>query len=529
MRQDVVLFNDYIEITREHNDYYIRSFKPGFKVEEFNKIIAEHPEIKITSFLAIKNAIIFAPKPRIKFGEVKQRISVEISSDELKAYIRLNIDRSEIESDNKVNLLKEIIQSLKDSGVVYGIKYESLLNSLCNDKPILAAEGIPPEDGRDSIIKMYKLKEAKPEIREDGKVDHYELNLINMVDVGDWLGERIDATPGIPGKSVKGTIIKANPGKNYPLQYDLRSVREEYDNGVTTLYSLKRGAVNYEGERISVSDHLEITGNVDFKTGNIDFDGYITVKGSVEDNFSVIASKDIEILGDYGVGSIREIISRDGNIYIKGGIAGKNKAFVRSKKDLYTKYVSDASIICDGSVHIGFYCINSNITAREVILDSPKGQIIGGTINAELKVVSSIMGSSSEKRTIIKVDGFDRNSLKERLEKLICDIERLKNEMIKVKQELSTYTEFSKLNLELKSSYLSAQERFLKISSEIKDCENERKIIINALRTKGEGEVTILKKAYPGVALEIKRVIKDINNLTLATSFFYQDGNIVQL
>jgi len=58
-------------------------------VDEFNKIIGRHPEIKITSFMAIKNAILFAPKPPVKFGEVKDRISVELSSDELKAYIRL--------------------------------------------------------------------------------------------------------------------------------------------------------------------------------------------------------------------------------------------------------------------------------------------------------------------------------------------------------------------------------------------------------------------------------------------------------
>jgi len=42
-------------------------------VDEFNKIIGRHPEIKITSFMAIKNAILFAPKPPVKFGEVKDR------------------------------------------------------------------------------------------------------------------------------------------------------------------------------------------------------------------------------------------------------------------------------------------------------------------------------------------------------------------------------------------------------------------------------------------------------------------------
>jgi len=37
---------------------------------------------------------------------------------------------------------------------------------------------------------------------------------------------------------------------------------------------------------------------------------------------------------------------------------------------------------------VGLYCINSNITAREIIIDSPKGQISGGNIQCETKVLS---------------------------------------------------------------------------------------------------------------------------------------------
>jgi len=42
-------------------------------------------------------------------------------------------------------------------------------------------------------------------------VDHYELNLINKVKTGDWLGERIDPTPGTAGKSVKGNRYPQDP------------------------------------------------------------------------------------------------------------------------------------------------------------------------------------------------------------------------------------------------------------------------------------------------------------------------------
>ena len=46
---------------------------------------------------------------------------------------------------------------------------------------------------------MYQLKELKPEIKEDGKADYYEMNLINRVKEGSWLGERTDPNGGHSG------------------------------------------------------------------------------------------------------------------------------------------------------------------------------------------------------------------------------------------------------------------------------------------------------------------------------------------
>ncbi|ODM27198.1 DUF342 domain-containing protein [Acetivibrio mesophilus] len=527
MAQDnIVYFSSYISVIKETDGFYIESYKKGMSVEEFNKILGEHPEIKITSFMAIKNSILFAPKPPAKFGELKDRISIELSSDELKAYIKLCVEEREFSGDARIKLMEEIVESLEKAGVVYGVKQDVLLNELCNNKQILIAEGIPPENGEDSVVKMYEIKKATPEIKEDGKVDHYELNLINRVEVGDWLGERIDPKPGVEGKSVKGNPIPAVPGKKHPLHYDKNTVKEEHKNGVTYLFALRSGAVHYEGDKISVSNHLEIEGDLDFKTGNVDFDGFVSVKGTVADGFSLVSNQDIEILGVYGIGSVKEVISREGSIYIKGGIAGKNRTIIKAKKDIYSKFISDATIICEGSVHVGLYCINSNITAKEVIIDSPKGQISGGSIQCETKVMSPILGSPSEKRTIISVKGFNRNKLKERLQEVINSIETIKNELVKVKFEAMNY--FGNEQQKKADSFKAdgIKQRFNRIKDELQKLEEEKISIANVLRTRGEGEIAILKKAYPGVVLEIKNIIKEIDRPVINTTFFVQDGDI---
>jgi len=529
MGNTIVYFSEFILITKRENEFFIESFKKGLTVEQFNRIIGEHPEISLTSFIAIKNALLSAPTLPTKFAETRERVSISISSDELKAYVTLSVLESEIVGEKSSELIKEIVGKLSKLGITYGLKKDVIFNQLRNNEKVLVAEGTLPENGEDSLIKMFELKEPKPETKEDGNVNHYELNLISAVKEGDWLGERAQPSEGKLGKSVKGNEILPVAGKSQPILYDKNSVREVNENGLTVLYARRNGAVNYHGDKIGVSNLLEIPNNVDFKTGNVDFNGYLSVKGSIEDNFSVIANKDIEVLGEYGVGSVREIVSREGSIYIKGGIAGKSKAIIRSKKDVYTKFISDASIICDGSVHIGFYCLNSKIIAKEVILDSPKGQIIGGQINAEIKVVASIIGSASEKKTNISVKGFDRKVLRQRLENTMGSIDIIRRKLAICKNEIAMYTNISKMSIERQAIYEELKNRFSSFRSELKALDDEKKILINYLRTHGEGEVVILKKVYPGTLIEIKKIVKDITSTVQCTSFYVQDGEMKEI
>lgn len=530
MKDEIIYSSEYICIRKKDDGFYIQSFRKGFPLEQFNKIISKNPEIKISSIITIRNALLNAPvlQPQ-KFADLAERVKIELSDDELKAYITLCVSEDELKSEHQADLFREIVLKLKQEGITYGVKKEVLLGSMQNNTKILVAEGIPPVNGIDSEVKMYKLKDIKPKTQEDGNVNHYELDLINKVTVGEWLGEKTFPTEGIPGKTVKGSILKALPGKNIPLLYDKKTVTEVVENGKSVLYSRINGAVHYTGDRISVSNHLEIDGNVDFKTGNINFDGYLTIKGTVEDSFSVVASKDIEILSDYGIGSVKEIRSNDGSVFIRGGIAGNNKAAIYSKKNVYTKFVSDAKIECEGSVHIGFYCLNSTIKAKEVILDSPRGQIIGGNIDAEIRVVASTIGSPAEKRTFINVSGFDRAALTENYNKLCNDMEMLRNKLAKAKAEVSVYGDTSLLTPEQTKVYDGIKENYFRIKDMLKKCEEDYKVIRGYLKTHGEGEVVVLKKIYPNTQLVIKKVVKEITAPVISTTFFIQDMELREL
>lgn len=528
--QDKEIYSSvYIRISKREDSLFIESFRKGMTLEQLYAIMQDHPNARVTSIIAVRNALVNAPSPPEKFAEYIQRISVELSEDELKAYITLCVDEKDLLPSARADLFKEIISRMKEYNIVFGVKNNVLLRSLANNTKILAAEGIAPADGIDSTISTYELKECRPETKEDGKVDHYELNLINRVVAGDWLGEKTDPTDGFPGKSVKGNILMPSKGKDLPLFYDRNTVREVYQDGKTTLYARVNGAVHYDGDKIGVSNHFEINGDVDFKTGNIDFDGFITIKGTIEDGFSVSATKDIEILGDYGIGGVKEISSSGGSIYIKGGIAGKNKAVIRSSKNIFTKFVSDTTIVCDGSLHIGFYCLNSRIRAKEVILDSARGQIIGGSIDAEIRVVASTIGSVSEVRTCISIAGFDRMLLKSSLDQIEMDIGRMKTELARAKQEVSVYGNVKDLSREQVLVREKIMDHYFALRDSLKNLEEQRKALTGYLRAHGEGEISVLKKVYPNTRFEIKKVVREITAPAMSISLYEQDGEIKEL
>jgi len=514
-----IISNQYLKVTERDDGLYLETYKKGYPIQDFIKFVSDNPEIKILSFTAIRNSLMNAPQPLLKFGEIKSRISVSTSDNDMKAYVTLHINEAELKESNQSELVREILLKLRKSGIIFGIKTDAIFNKLAAEVPILIAEGIPPVNGTDSTIRMYELKEPKPEIKEDGKADFYELNLINKVSEGAWLGDRTEPTEGLAGKNVKGEIVKPIPGKRFPLFYDPETVREAFANNITTIYSKINGAVHYKGDKISVSNYLEIAQDVGYNTGNIDFDGFLTVKGAIADNFSVAAKNDVEILGEFGVGSVKEIISRNGNVCIKGGIAGKNKALVRSTKDIYTKFVSDATIECNGSVYIGYYCMNSNIKAKQVIIESNKGRIIGGTIEAEQKVEAAYVGNVGEKRTQIIVGGFNRNAVKADIEKLQIKLEVTKNELTKAKQLFTIFSQELDSNSAQFRESEAARERYFEARDKVRLLELEIKALMKCFKVKGEGEVNITKRVYANTMIEIKGVIEETREESFGSCF----------
>lgn len=518
--------NNYFTLYELEEKIYIKVNRPGFDIKSFNEVFVTQGQITITKFLDLKKALDSATKELVQVGVYLPLIEVWTSPDNLEAYITLNISEEQLEND-KNKILSKIILDLKDKGITHGIKTEVLNGQLEPKKKILICEATLPQHGMNAEVRYIELPKYQPKINDDESTNHYDLDFIKEVKKGDWLGEKVLATKGTPGTNINGVALGCKHGKDKLLRYDPRSIEEVEDGNKIILHAKKDGVVTFKDGKIHVLNHLVIPGDVDFSTGNIEFNGNVTVKGTVRDGFKVVADKDISILDEMGIGAVEKIHSINGKIYIKGGVSGKGKAIIEAKSGVYIKYANDCTIICDGDIHIGYYAIDSNIKANNIIVDSIRGRIIGGTLHAKAKISSSTIGNVMERKTVLNVEGFDRKTIKMDLDELLLKYKKYLEALDKNYRTMAIFENCLKDQMDLKKTedykqYVNSNEEIL---TKIGALEERRLELMKILESRGEGEVDIFKKAYPQTFIEIKKLQKVIDKATSGT-FYSQDNQL---
>lgn len=517
--------NDYFSLIEKNSELFINVIEPGYDIKKFSGLTYEFPRIKVKNFMNLRNALKKAENQDIKIGLYLPAVELYISNDEMECRVKLNLIKDYI-NNNKKEVMTKILNKLKEKDIEEGINYD-VFQDIPSKEEFLIAEGVYPKPGRDAEVKYYQLSQKKPVIKKDGSADHYDLNLIDEVKEGDWLGEKVLPTEGEAGKTVTGKKVPAKKGHDESLRYDSKSVGLVEEGGKQILKALINGAVKKQNGRIKVEDHMIIKKDVDFSTGNIKFDGHVTIKGTVKTGFSVIATKDISIDSTTGLGAVEKIVSKKGSVYIRGGINGKGKSLIKAAKDVFVKYCNETEINAGGIINIGYYSMDSKLKGEKVIFNKYKGRVIGGNIEAETQIQTGTIGNKYEKKTKVNVQGFNRVKLKEELSKVLKKYKQLLASAEKIKLSLQVYSfnyemhqkeNYQKENRKKKKEYEELMDKIMKL-------DKERKRLQKVLKSKGEGEISIYKRAYPKTYLKIKTMQKKIDNLVKGT-FYVVDNDL---
>ncbi|MCA1794476.1 MAG: flagellar assembly protein A [Desulfotignum sp.] len=262
----------------------------------------------------------------------------------------------------------------------------------------VAAKGRSAVPGQDaSIVFHFDTHYLKPgKIDTDGNMDYRDRGRIPKVLAGDLLATKIPMKTGEPGIDIYNNPIPAPEAQDVQLQCGQGAILS--DDGME-LYAQIDGQPHVAvGGAVCVFAELIIDGDVNFRTGNIDFDGNVIVKGSVMNGFTVkcghLFAKEISGAAVFALGDV--VVSE-----------GISNADIKTEGDVKARFVTGSNIKSFGSVMIDKEVIDSKIRSSAKFL-SDRCKIISSFVSAKMGVAAKQIGTDVSSACRIHA-GMDEN------------------------------------------------------------------------------------------------------------------------
>lgn len=290
----------------------------------------------------------------------------------------------------------DAMAALRKAGITTGID-EELVDQYVQETQyfqlLAVAWGTPTQEGEDGrVVEHYPRECARtPVVDESGNVDYREQNYVQTIGKDDVICDIFPPRPGVDGIQVTGKVVKARVvqparapgGKNTTLNPE-----------GTQLLSSVDGHLDFSGKVFQVKSILEVDGDVDYSTGNVNVFGDVHITGDVRENFSVRATGDVTIDGLVEAATIEA----DGNIIITKGVLGDNKAMIRSRKTVRAKYLENCVVYASDCVYADCIISSQVYSDNLVSVLTGRGTIIGGCTSAANLVEATVIGTKGGRR-----------------------------------------------------------------------------------------------------------------------------------
>jgi uncharacterized protein (DUF342 family) len=270
---------------------------------------------------------------------------------------------------------------------------------------LVIARGRPAKPGRDGYFEpAFSVGIQAGHVDPSGTIDFFDRELLKPLQADEYVGTLHPPVVGVPGKRVDGAEIKVSPVRPLNMQVG-PGIRHAPDN---RLYAACSGVLVYENNRkIDVARHHVHMSDVDLRSGSLDMEGALTVRGSVQHQFTVRATGDIEIQGSVESGSV----FGSSKVRIRGGVRGGDRGVVLVEGDVDAGYGEGASIRSGGVLKLGS-AVNCELAARKVEV----ARIVrGGSVQAEITVQVQEAGAPHSGGRTLLAAGIP-------LERPICDV-----------------------------------------------------------------------------------------------------------
>ncbi len=292
---------------------------------------------------------------------------------------------------------------LKTHEISYGLVTNEEIEAFLHEKArtgeaFTIAEGTPPEPGKDAEIRHHFNTDPMKvgTINEGGNIDFKDKGEIPQVKSGDLLAERIPPQEGTAGTTVTGRSIPPPKPRNLKLRKGKGTTVS--DDGLRLFAEAGgRPEISADGKVFVFSEH-KITGDVDLKTGHVDFEGDIHVNGTVNKGFRVRG----------GSLTANEVVGADldirGDVMVTGGVIG---ATIRIGGNLRARYLHKTRVLAFGNVVLDKEVIDSDVETSGAFVVK-NGPVLSSRVTAKKGIETLQVGSSTSNPCVLTVGTDDR-------------------------------------------------------------------------------------------------------------------------
>lgn len=312
-------------------------------------------------------------------------VEVRVSSDGMQAALIAHAPDLRLTPD-------QLLMKLEAEGVVFGVDtttvaaFADRLRKEHGKLEEVVAHGLPVKPARGAYAELLIQEGEKVAISQTGQADFRNIAKYHAVKAGDILFRNHEAEPGEPGTDVYGRTRQPQAVSDQRLRAG-ENVGPGNNPGEFT--ARVDGLFERKTDTIHVRTELRIEGDAGLATGNLEFNGPVSIVGNVEKGTTIHCAS-------LRVGGMVEsgFLTVEGPVQVDGGINTGKEGTLHVRGELHAGYLDNSTLVCQGNVAIARSILSSRIICYgSVTLASHGSTLAGGEVMAFGSVEADHIGN----------------------------------------------------------------------------------------------------------------------------------------
>ncbi len=321
-------------------------------------------------------------------------LQLQVAEDGMTAYLKKS------KGFNRDMPVQELKDTLKQESIVFGIVPDDMLEGFIGSSgfrtnAFKVAKGIPAKGSQQAQIEYFFSADIfKPgELDEYGKTDYKETRKIVQVPKGTLLAQKTisETEDKEEGFDIFGNLLE--PAQTNQLLFKAGSGTRLSSDGLKIIADITGRPKRLLSGEIKVLKTYTQEGDVGYKSGHLDYDGDIQIKGSIQSGFRV-SGENIT-----AVSAQTARINAQGNLHMKDGLI---ETTVYAQGDVTAGFIRNSKIRCMGNVIVTGEIVDSIIICSGACSING-GNLISSDVSAKKGLICAIIGTPSSKACRIQM------------------------------------------------------------------------------------------------------------------------------